>query len=163
MLLGAAGAGLAARQLASSPPTARELAVAPSWLLVALALGLSLGVLVPASRLSAPLSVALSMTLLHVLAEAVFFRVYLDRALVRALGGIAAPVAIGGLAFALHAMTYAGPWQGQARLEAAAALFAFALFQGSALSLVHHLSRSFVPPVVCHLTTNVVMLVLATR
>lgn len=161
LLLFGASAGLSALVLEQPAPTARELGAAPRWTALALAAGAVGGALAPLVQLGSTVAVALSMTFLQTLAEGAYFRAFLDRALRQGLSGVVRPIVLSAVLFGLFRLTYLSLWQDRGTAEVLLFTIMSILVVGLPTAWLHHTSRSMVPPFVCQLTGNLVMIALS--
>jgi membrane protease YdiL (CAAX protease family) len=171
------------------PVDATDFVAAPQWIVAALAWGGFVGYMSPPQAVKTGMVAVITMTIFHVVAEEVFFRGYLARALARALPGALAPTAFGGLLYGLYHLTFynfsvrptailgAGPARqvavdltataGQAlvgtttMVEAWSWIGMISLGAGIPYFLLYYVSRSFTAPLLCHLTVNLTMMILS--
>jgi membrane protease YdiL (CAAX protease family) len=184
-----AGIALSMVVIKDDPVDATDFVAAPQWIVAALAWGGFVGYMSPPQAVKTGMVAVITMTIFHVVAEEVFFRGYLARALARALPGALAPTAFGGLLYGLYHLTFynfsvrptailgAGPARqvavdltataGQAlvgtttMVEAWSWIGMISLGAGIPYFLLYYVSRSFTAPLLCHLTVNLTMMILS--
>src|SRR5207248_9075836 len=106
------------------------------------------------------LTIALSMTFLHAVAEEAFFRGYIDRTLATTFPEIVSRTAIGATLFGLYCLTYSSLWLGGS-IEAILWSFALTIMVGAPLSMLYHVSKSFLVPMLAHLVLNLMMILMS--
>jgi membrane protease YdiL (CAAX protease family) len=160
-VLAVLGVALSAILLSNERPKAQSFGLSSRWAMIALGAGALGGVLAPLQHIRSSLPIALSMTTLQAIAEESFFRGYLDRALAPAFPELVSRTAVGATLFGLYTLTYASMWLGRSPIEALLWSFAMTLVAGVPLSLFYHLSKSFLVPLLCHLTLNLTMIAMS--
>ncbi|MEZ4271377.1 MAG: CPBP family intramembrane glutamic endopeptidase [Myxococcota bacterium] len=131
----------------------KPLALAVGW-------GLILGYLSPPQRVTGSVAIVLSLTALHVFSEELFFRGFITRALIGSLGDWGAAV-IGGLIFGLYHMTFYSFWHESPPMVALYWSALIGIFAGIPYSLLQVRTKSILPPLACHFTTNATMMLLS--
>lgn len=126
-------------------------------LLFAVAMGLGVGLVSPSQPVAAGAVGLVLMASAHVLAEEVFFRLYVDAALVQTKSPLAA-ASISGALFGLYHLSYGHMQVGVSFWVALQWAALIAVGAGVPLSLLFHKTRSFLPPLIAHLVLNIVMI-----
>lgn len=132
--------------------------VAVKPLAVALVIGAVSGFLSPAQRVTGVPWVVLTLTLIHVLAEQIFFTGFLTKGLLEALPKKAAAVAVSAVLFGIYHVTYYSFMVETSSLWIPYWLGVIAVGGGLPYALLYSWSRSIVPPLLCHLAVNMMMM-----
>ena len=124
---------------------------------LALLWGLMAGYFSPSQRVTGGIAVVIGLTLLHVLAEEIFFRGFITRAFWESLDP--GPAIVGsGFVYGLYHLTYYSFW---AESSLKAGLYWCALigmFAGIPYAFFYQRSKSILPPLICHTAVNGVMM-----
>lgn len=158
LLLISAGVGMSTWLLKDELVGASRFMVSAKWTAIALALGLFAGLISPVQAFGAGLPVALSMGFLQVVSEEIFFRGYVDRALVRSVPGALIPTAIAAVMYGCFQLTYSTLWLDRSLSEVLLYTATAIVALGAPLSFLHHQTRGFVAPFVCHVAAMMMML-----
>ena len=133
----------------------------PNFMVVAVVWGIAAGFMSPWQNVKSPMWIVLLMTVFHVFAEEVFFRVYLARNLARSLGGLVAPTALGALLYGLYHLSYFEVTANSSAVVGWSWVGMIALGAGIPYNLLYYYSRSLTVPFVCHLLVNGTMMLLS--
>lgn len=158
LLLISAGMGLSTLLLKDDFVGASRFHFSPKWCGAALILGVLAGLASPGQKIGAGAPVALAMGFLQVVSEEIFFRGYVDRALMKSLHGIAVPTAIAAVMYGCFQLTYGTLWLDRSLPEVLFYAFLGILIAGVPLSFLHHKTHSFVAPFIFHVALMSVML-----
>ncbi len=158
LLLISAGMGLSTLLLKDDLVGASRFQVSLKWTGAALVLGILAGLASPGQKIGAGLPVAMAMGFLQVVSEEIFFRGYVDRALLRSVPGIAVPTAIAAVMYGTFQLTYGTLWLDRSLPEVLFHAFVAIVIAGVPLSFLHHKTQGFVAPFVFHVALMGVML-----
>jgi membrane protease YdiL (CAAX protease family) len=154
-ILSLSGAGLALARIARLDPIdGSHFAIRPVWALIAISAGIFGGLLGPLWPIEGALAVALSMRFLHALSEEVFFRGFLERALMDALPSYASRALVSAGLFGVYQLSYSALWLERSALESVLWSLALAILAGLPLSVLYQRTKSFLPSAFAHLALN---------
>lgn len=160
LLLG--GGGILLWAFPGETPISRaDFKVTPSVALAATGVGLLAGASFPATAPSSPIFAAILMVLLTAVAEELFFRAFLGRVLEAAFDRPLVSVGLAAALYGVYASTHAWVWVDRAPLAIVLKIVLLTIGAGVPYALLHHWTKSLIPPLVCHLVLNVAAVVSA--
>lgn len=134
---------------------------APGGLLfLAVIWGIALGIVSPGQRVDASAALLVYLTVLHVISEELFFRAFLTGGLLRFFGRERWRISIlvSAAIYGVYHLSYYSFWHETALFPQIYYCAGIGILAGGPYAWLYHKSSSIVPPVVCHLLVNTVMM-----
>ena len=146
----------------SLPISNRAFSVTPSWAAIAVLAGTCVGAMAPAIAPESPILIAVVLGATVAIAEEIFFRGFLGRALAAAFSGSRVPTALAAVLYGVYYATYFVIWQHPSPLQVGLALTMITVGAGLPYALLYDLTKSFTAPLLCHVSLNVVAVLVRT-
>lgn len=141
------------------PIVLEEIVIGPTALGAALVLGLLIGMNAPLSVTKAPALMIVTMAMVQVAAEELFFRGYLGRVLMRGLVGTWTPILVSAALYAAYQLTYVAAWHGGAAGTTAVYRVGIAGGAGLLYATLHQKTESMSVALLAHVAAATAMIV----
>ena len=128
------------------------------FVLIAMIWGIFIGFQSPAQRIAGNIEEVLALTLLHVIAEEIFFRGFLTKILYEGLHDFSVALFSSALIFGLYHITYQSFWFDTDFWMKWYWMGAIMLFAGIPYAWLYIRSKSIIPPIIAHLMVNLTMM-----